>query len=126
MKTRISTLFPNPFGGISLAILAFAGLAGPLSAAEAPDNAPRTLTVHYADLNLSSARGVEQLYSRIAAAARQVCVEPDSKSLKSSIEMRICTNQSIERAVAAVHVPALTALHAAKTGHSAPVQVAAR
>jgi UrcA family protein len=116
---------------ISLAFLAFAGFAGMAGsnaalAADGPEAAPRTLTVQYPDLNLSSAQGIEQLYSRITAAASAVCDETDPRSLRVWVQTRICTNRSIERAVAATHLPALVALHAARTGQLTPVQVVKR
>jgi UrcA family protein len=129
--TQITTRRHVRFDLISFAFVAFAGLAGmaasnPAQAADAAKAGPRKVTVEYADLNLSNPQGVEQLYSRINAAAGQVCADPGSKSLGNWLQTRICTRQSIERAVAAVDLPALTALHAAKTGQPAPVQVATR
>jgi len=119
------------FDLISSALLAFGALvatagSNPALAAEAEDSAPRKITVQYADLNLSSAQGVERLYFRITAAASQVCAVSGSRLLQHWLQARICTNQSIERAVAAVDLPALTALHTAKTGQPAPVEVAKR
>lgn len=128
--TQISTRRHIRSDLISLAFVAFAGLAGmagsnPVLAADA-NTAPRKMTVQYADLNLSSAQGVEELYFRIVTAADQVCAVPGSKALQHWLQARICTRQSIERAVAAVGLPALTAFHAAKTGQPTLVQVATR
>ena len=75
-------------------------------------------TVLYGDLNLANPQGVERLYRRIVAAAQQVCDSRQGRSLQAQALDSICTKQSIARAVAAVGQPALTSLHAVKTGQS--------
>ena len=103
-----------------LAALATACLAGTSTmvhaADESPGSEPMKKTVTYGDLNLANAQGVEQLYRRIVGAARQVCVGLDGRSLIEKEQFSICIKQSIARAVTAVDQPALTALHAIKTG----------
>ena len=70
----------------------------------------------YGDLNLANPQGVGQLYRRIVGAAQQVCDALNGRSLQAKEQFSICTKQSIARAVSAVDQPALTALHAIKTG----------
>ena len=86
------------------------------AADKSPDSEPMKRTVKYADLNLASQQGVEQLYRRISGAAQHVCDNGESRSLQAQAQVWICTQQTIARAVAAVNQPALTALHAVKTG----------
>lgn len=103
-----------------LAALAMACLAATSTAVYAadksPDSEPTKTTVKYGDLNLANPQGVERLYRRIVGAARQVCGGSDGRSLEEKEEFSICRKLSIARAVAAVDQPALTALHAVKTG----------
>lgn len=80
------------------------------------DSEPMKKTVTYGDLNLANPQGVQQLYRRIVGAAQQVCDDLNGRSLQAKEQFAICTKQSIARAVSAVDQPALTALHAIKTG----------
>ncbi len=80
------------------------------------DSEPMKKTVTYGDLNLANPQGVQQLYRRIVGAAQQVCDNLNGRSLQAKEQFAICTKQSIARAVSAVDQPALTALHAIKTG----------
>jgi UrcA family protein len=80
------------------------------------DAEPMKKTVTYGDLNLANPQGVQQLYRRIVGAAQQVCDVLNGRSLQAKEQFSICTKQSIARAVSAVDHPALTALHATKTG----------
>jgi UrcA family protein len=106
--------------GLVLATLATACLAAASTVVQAadksPDSEPVKKTVTYGDLNLANPQGVEQLYRRIVGAARQVCDDLDGRSLLEKEQFSICIKQSIARAVAAVDQPALTGLHAIKTG----------
>ena len=86
------------------------------AADKSPDSEPMKRTVKYGDLNLANQQGVEQLYRRISGAAQHVCDNGESRSLQAQAQVWICTQQTIARAVAAVNQPALTALHAIKTG----------
>jgi UrcA family protein len=102
-----------------LAALAFACMTVAATAVQAGeksrDSGP-VQAVQFGDLNLASSQGVERLYRRIVAAAQQVCDTRQGRSLQAQALDAICTKQSIAHAVAAVGQPALTALHAAKTG----------
>lgn len=103
-----------------LATLATACLAATSTVTQAadksPDSEPMKKTVTYGDLNLANPQGVEHLYRRIVGAAQQVCADNDGRSLQAKEQFSICIKQSIARAVAAVDQPALTRLHAIKTG----------
>jgi UrcA family protein len=86
------------------------------AADQSTDSEPMKKTVNYGDLNLAHPQGVEHLYQRIVRAARQVCEPLDSRPLQAKAESWSCTKLSIERAVAAVDLPALTAMYGIKTG----------
>lgn len=83
-----------------------------------------TAIAHYADLNLASASGAEQLYRRITIAARNVCPTADGRDLQATARMKACVSQAISGAVAKVDAPMLNTLYAAKTGISPPARLA--
>jgi UrcA family protein len=81
--------------------------------------------VSYSDLNLGSRAGVALLYKRIQKAANEVCDNPPPRrQLRFVTERKDCSARALNRAVAQIGVPALDALHLAKTGHSKSAQVA--
>jgi UrcA family protein len=81
-----------------------------------PNDAVPQATVSYADLDLSRADGVERLYRRLEVAATIVCQAPDPR-LASIVRWTACKQRALERAVAAVSLPALSRLHTARTGN---------
>lgn len=84
---------------------------------QAPGDAPQ-ITVRFYDLNLEQPAGVAALYWRIKFAAREVCGDPKPPgSAVISAAWRDCVSQSIDRAVAALDRPTVTAYHQA---HSKP------
>src|SRR5450631_2240487 len=123
MNTR-NTAIRNSFDVRRLALTTFATACLAIAATavhaaeQARDPDPMMKTVMYGDLNLANPQGVERLYRRIAAAAQQVCDSRQGRSLHAQAMESICTQQSIARTVAAVGQPALTSLHAVKTGKS--------
>jgi UrcA family protein len=100
---------------LSLAV-AMAAFAAP---ALARSDEPKQVTVSTADLNLAHPAGVEALYGRIRAAAREVCREADGRGIAQQMLLRDCMNDSVDRAVASAHNDALASLHLAKSGRSA-------
>lgn len=73
--------------------------------------------VSYADLNLKSAAGVAALYQRIGRAAGQVCQMPQgTKQLVIETGIKACKADATDRAILQANLPALSALHLAKTG----------
>jgi UrcA family protein len=68
-----------------------------------------SVTVSYADLDLSKMAGARTLYRRIASAARGVCGE-DGRRIEEQIQWRSCYQGAIADAVAAVNSPLLTAV----------------
>jgi UrcA family protein len=66
--------------------------------------------VSYADLDLTTDKGVERLYGRITSAAEFVCDRSNVRSLVAVVEKRECTERAIARAIADVNAPRLTSL----------------
>jgi UrcA family protein len=74
-------------------------------------------TVSHADLNLDSSAGVAALYQRIERAAVEVCQLPrGTQLLKIETEIKSCRAGAVDRAVLQANLPALSALHVARTG----------
>jgi len=94
--------------------------------AEPPQPSDPAQVVVFADLNLNSQSGLAILYKRIQRAASEVCkFPPPRRELRFVSERKACTERALDRAVQQVGVPALAALHLAKTGReSVPAQVA--
>lgn len=90
--------------------LAFVGSA----AVAAPLTETREVTVHYADLNLESAAGIESLYARIRSAAKKVCGSAERTDLDAQSAMRTCREAAVANAVAKTGNAALAARHAGK------------
>jgi UrcA family protein len=88
------------------------------SGAVLADDAVPAVRVSYAGLDLTSERGVQILYQRIATAAERVCPSADSRNLRAFVDGRACRKQAIERAIAQVGNPKLAALHAEHSARS--------
>ena len=67
----------------------------------ATPDAPRSVTVSYGDLDLTSIRDVNTLYTRIVAAAHQVCAPEAgaSRDLGAFAAERACVSRAIGNAV---------------------------
>jgi UrcA family protein len=78
------------------------------------------VTVRYADLNLNTPVGVEALYSRLRAAAREVCGVHQRRALVEAMEAKTCYRQALGAAVEDAKLPTLSALHRAGRAHYAP------
>jgi len=94
-------------------------LAGvPFGSALAADGpAEPSKAIKYSDLNLNTSVGVAALYQRIERAASEVCQLPQgTKQLKIESEIKACRADSVDRAIVQVNLPALSALHVARTG----------
>lgn len=72
-----------------------------------------SMRVSYQDLNLSTEKGSQALYARIASAARAVCAAEDIRDLKARPAINACREEAIARAVHNVDSPRLAALYAA-------------
>jgi UrcA family protein len=80
-----------------------------------PAFAPRSMTVHFEDLNTANLHGVSVLYQRIKSAAESVCrdLEP-ARSLAGRRQYSDCQHMAISHAVADINLPAVTSFAAAR------------
>jgi UrcA family protein len=111
MNTRIfrrSLAVAGAFAVLSVATTSFAGT---------PSAAPPSVSVRYDDLNLTTPAGVNTLYRRISAAARQVCPDAYSRDLAVVAAADRCQANAVAQAVRAVNSPQLALLHATHTSH---------
>ena len=88
-------------------------------AADRPGEQAAQHLVRYADLNLDSRAGVDQLYQRIVTAAHSVCGTDQAFSLTAQVESRQCSKQAIARAVATIDSPALSSRYRGSVGTGA-------
>jgi len=83
------------------------GLCAATAAADEVDS----VTVSYADLDLSKPAGVQMLYQRIKAAAHKVCSPLEDRQLQRMQQWRDCYETAVANAVTTINRPTLTALH---------------
>lgn len=97
-----------------LVLLVGAGAGAPAFATVAaqPTEQEQThkVVVQYGDLNVNTAKGAEQLYSRISSAAHEVCGDVIAPLRLDTAYLR-CRQSAMQNAVAAVGRPKLTALY---------------
>jgi UrcA family protein len=95
--------------------LSWSAHADRLNGAVTVTSAP-TMTVSFAELDITKPRGLQVLYSRIENAARIVCgVEPYLQPLSRTRQAKECYKTAVDDAVRQINRPTLTALHRAKT-----------
>jgi UrcA family protein len=105
--------FVSPFA-------AFLLLAGQSAPGSAEPVEPAAVTVSYGDLDLSVPAGAERLYKRIDQTAKQVCGSPTlANSAIVAPGYKACVVEAVDRAVATVDSPLLSAYHAARTAKPA-------
>jgi UrcA family protein len=95
--------------GLCVAGLAALALAFTVNAVASPTDEPRSITVRFAELDLSKPAGAKVLYSRIKHAASIVCGghgSPDAYRY-----YRQCYSDAVTRAVQSINSPLLTAMH---------------
>jgi UrcA family protein len=99
-------------------VFAVAGVvAAVASFAATPAADGLSVSVRYDDLNLSTTKGVNTLYRRISAAAREVCPDIYSRDLHVVLAAQHCQSAAIAKAVSEVNNPSLAMLHAARASH---------
>lgn len=104
----------NSFVTFRCTALALGALVCGTSLADAP--AQPAMAVKFADLNLTSSEAVATLYQRIEYAADQVCQIPrGTLQLKLESELKSCRRDATDRAILQANLPALSALHLART-----------
>ena len=85
------------------------------------------VVVKFGDLNLLNPQGAATLYSRIVAAAHEVCrsFDIDSRDLAPRARRDACVHKAIADAVTKVGQPELFAIYSAKNHGPLPIIVAA-
>jgi UrcA family protein len=103
-------------------VLALAIVLSPSAASAAgsfSEHDQQSVVIHYTDVDLGRPEGAAQLYQRIRSAAAQVCGPRTSPgSLWASPSFKKCFNAAVDRGVAEVHRPALTAWHQQQRAHA--------
>jgi UrcA family protein len=76
----------------------------------ATSEAPRSVTVHFEDLNINTTAGAARLYQRIKYAAEDVCggTSVPQRQLVLASLYATCVREAIAAAVARVNHPAVT------------------
>jgi UrcA family protein len=75
-----------------------------------------SITIGYAELDISKPQGLAVLYTRIKSAARSVCgFDHSPKELARGRVSKACYQTAVEDAVRQINRPTLTALHRAKS-----------
>ncbi len=100
MKHVVTTLI----GALALYAVSPNGLA---AEAPAPASVPQEI-VKFADLDLTRPAGAQELYRRIAHAARDVCETGSAGGSALAIAYGLCIDRAIADAVATVGSPLLT------------------
>ena len=99
------------FFAVGLAAVASGALAG-----EQPRlSLDPVVTVHFADLNTSTPEGSRTLYERIAKAAQDVCNTGVDWYPSEHWSHQECYRATVDHVVAKLNLPALMALHVART-----------
>ena len=103
-----------------LVVCALAGLfiaaVAPRAFSGEPNETVRSITVKFADLDLSKAAGADALYRRIRTAASIVCDSASDNLYRwRGREYKKCFNTAVANAVDKVNNPILTAMHRAKS-----------
>jgi len=98
---------------LAVSALVFADVLTTTAQAEASWGSTPQIVVRYADVNLSTDYGVQVLYKRLQAAARQVCstYEGHNNLLSNRAKWQACYDQALAGAVTEVNVEQLTALY---------------
>jgi UrcA family protein len=117
----------NPLRGFIVAGL-FSALAFSFGAAATASDAveSHSMVVPYGDLNVASPKGAATLYTRIVAAAHEVCDAPGERSFEYRAQQRICLHDAIADAVTKVGREQLIAIYNAKNRQPLPVALAAQ
>jgi UrcA family protein len=98
---------------VTVVVLLCTVATGVAAAFPDPDE-PLSVTVNYADLDLSKPAGVGALYRRLEKAAKTVCGPYADRDPRRKAVWRDCYDQAVANAVANIDRPMLTALHSAK------------
>jgi UrcA family protein len=109
----------------AMALLLNVSLGSALSVPASADTGDiPSVTVKFADLDISRPAGATTLYGRIQEAANLVCSAYDRSNFAAQANFKACVGDAIGRAVAKVESPALNMVYRIKTGASVPTRLA--
>jgi UrcA family protein len=98
-------------GLVGSAMIAITVGSGATTAFAASPDDPISVKVSLADLNMASEAGAQTALARIRLAANQACGgDLSDQTLGEQMQFRSCAKQAVQRAVAAINQPALTAV----------------
>ena len=93
-------------------------IGGQFAHADSTSSPPRQVEVHFADLNLAHVEGAAALYTRLRAAAVDVCTVPDERPLERGRRFTACVADALSAVVGDVGQPLLSSYHQSKLdGH---------
>lgn len=105
---------------VCVALVAGAAITATAAAASAETSngaEARSVHVSYADLNLGSEAGARAMYTRLSGAAHRACGDSSGRmSITEAREIRECVSGALDRAVAALDQPTVTALYEREYG----------
>jgi UrcA family protein len=90
-----------------------------LAAASPEADGPRSIVVHYADLDPSRPADARRLYGRIKRAARTVCDNSPHSDLQPLREYKECLRQAVTEAVEKVQSEQVSAIRRAENQRQA-------
>jgi len=97
-------------------LFVLAGFASAGAFAQEPtDTSAPSITVRYADLNLTEPVAVEVLYRRVQMAAQEVCNHGQSRELARQVAADKCVHNAMNNAIQKLDVPELNALYRVKS-----------
>ena len=70
---------------------------------------------------LASPAGAAEVYDQLHEAARTVCLADNAPGIWSEYRVRVCTADTMDRAIADLDAPRLVRLHAERTENRQPV-----
>ena len=106
---------------VKLAPLAAGILIGALGVGRvvaATQDDPPSIVVKYADQDLTTQKGLNELYHRLVRASRQVCPEMSTLDLSRERKVLECRDQAVARAIRQINNPQLAALYASHSKNS--------
>ena len=95
-------------------VMGTAALCSALSTSAAAEDVP-TKTVRFSDLDITKSDGAKVLYSRIRAAARDVCELSNGTDPILRAAIKGCIEKAVDKAVKDVNAPMLTYLRFGST-----------
>jgi UrcA family protein len=98
--------------GAAALALTFAMLLTVDARAEAPLNAPHSITVNYSDVSFVTNEGAAKVYRALKNAARKVCgIGNGAELLEIRVARQECYEATLSSAVQKIDRPTLTAVH---------------